>query len=444
MYKELISEKDNVILVVDDTPTNLEVLSSALTDENYQVAVAIDGESAIEQIKYKPPDLILMDVMMPGIDGFETCTRLKSDRETQDIPIIFMTALSDPIDKVKGLKLGAVDYITKPFQKEEVLARVRVHLQLYNLNRNLEHRVEARTLELSQALHRLQKAQLQLVQSEKMSSLGQMIAGIAHEINNPVNFIHGNLVHAKDYIVNLLEFVDFYKLKNPNPDPKMAQLMEDIDLEFVRDDLPKLVSSMQVGTERIQGIVQSLRNFSRLDESACKPVNIHEGIESTLVILGNRLKGKGDRPKIEVKKEYQNLPLIECYCGQLNQVFMNIISNAIDALEDTFDRHISKTSNCLKFPKLQIRIRTKIIDSNWVSIHITDSGLGIPQELQTRLFDPFFTTKPVGKGTGMGLSISYQIVTEKHGGELKCISKLDRGTEFVIVLPIRSPLPSRG
>ena len=438
MHQEFNSKYQSVILIVDDTPTNLEVLSGALTEANYQVAVALDGESAIEQIQYKPPDLILLDVMMPGINGFETCTRLKSDPITKDIPIIFMTALPDPIDKVRGLKLGAVDYITKPFQKEEVLARVRVHLQLYNLTRTLENRVEERTRELSQALHQLQQAQVQLIQSEKMSSLGQMVAGIAHEINNPVNFIHGNLAHARDYIGDLLKFIQLYQARQNNADSELDRVLEDIEIDFIQDDLPKLIASMQVGTERIQGIVKSLRNFSRLDEAEYKLVDIHEGIESTLLILGNRLKGKGTRPEIHIVRKYVKLPSIDCYSGQLNQVFMNLLSNAIDALEEEFYQNISSSSAKRDLKPLQIGIRTQAIDSAWIAIHITDNGSGIPPEIQARLFDPFFTTKPVGKGTGLGLSISYQIVTEKHGGKLTCVSTPDRGTEFTILLPTRS------
>ena len=345
-----------------------------------------------------------------------------------------MTALPDPVDKVRGLKLGAVDYITKPFQKEEVLARVRVHLQLYNLTRTLENRVEERTRELSQALHQLQQAQVQLIQSEKMSSLGQMVAGIAHEINNPVNFIHGNLAHARDYIGDLLKFIQLYQTKNNNSDAELDRVLEEIEIDFIQDDLPKLIASMQVGTERIQGIVRSLRNFSRLDEAEYKLVDIHEGIESTLLILGNRLKGKGNRPQIHIVREYVKLPSIDCYSGQLNQVFMNILSNAIDALEEEFYQNISSRSG----KELQIGIRTQALDLEWVAIHITDNGSGISPEIQARLFDPFFTTKPVGKGTGLGLSISYQIVTEKHGGKLTCVSTPDRGTEFTILLPTRS------
>ncbi|HEY9615454.1 MAG TPA: response regulator, partial [Microcoleaceae cyanobacterium] len=295
-WNTTFTEKDlGVVLVVDDNPTNLEVLSNALANFGYETAVALDGESAIEQINYDPPDLILLDVMMPGIDGFETCQRLKANPATKDIPIIFMTALADSSDKVRGLNLGAVDYITKPFQQEEVLARVKLHLKLRYLAKTLEHqntllkqevtermiaeqslqqltqeleqRVEARTAELSQALHHLQQTQVQLIQSEKLSSLGQLVAGVAHEINNPVNFIYGNLMHISEYSENLLKFAQLFQVHYPQPVPDLQEQMEEMDIEFLLEDMPKLVGSMKLGVERIRQIVLSLRNFSRLDEA---------------------------------------------------------------------------------------------------------------------------------------------------------------------------------
>ncbi|MEO1402505.1 MAG: response regulator, partial [Cyanobacteria bacterium J06635_1] len=282
------------ILIVDDNPTNLEVLSESLIQEGFQVAVAIDGESALEQVNYHRPELILLDVMMPGINGFETCHRLKENPETYDIPVIFMTALSDTENKVKGLSLGAIDYITKPFQHEEVLARVRVHLKLQNLartlqqqnqllkseidqreqveakllevnhalenfNLQLEQRVEERTQDLTKALQELQQTQVKLIQQEKLSALGQLVAGIAHEINNPVNFIHGNIAHASEYTHDLLSLFGLYKRHYPNPDPEIQEEMDAIDVDFLSEDLPKLLSSMQVGTDRIRNIVLSLR-----------------------------------------------------------------------------------------------------------------------------------------------------------------------------------------
>jgi len=306
--------------------------------------------------------------------------------------------------------------------------------ELEKSNDELENRVEERTIELKNALTALQRSQSQVIQSEKMSSLGQLVAGIAHEINNPVNFIHGNLIHAVEYIENLLEFVQLCQQKYPNPELEIQNLAEDIDLEFLQEDLPKILSSMQVGTGRIREIVLSLRNFSRMDEAEIKPVNIHEGIDSTLMILQHRLKARSERPEIKVIKDYGNLPLVECYAGQLNQVFMNIFTNAIEAMEEG---NLGKTYQEIEAHLNQIRIHTFVIDSQWVQIAIADNGPGMPQHIQEKIFNPFFTTKAVGKGTGMGMSISYQIITEKHGGKLDCFSTPGQGTEFMIKLPLK-------
>ncbi|MEH1798902.1 MAG: ATP-binding protein [Nostoc sp.] len=298
----------------------------------------------------------------------------------------------------------------------------------------LEDRVEERTTELKKALEELQRTQFQVIQSEKMSSLGQLVAGVAHEINNPVNFIHGNLVHVQEYTQNLLAFVQLYQQYNPNPAAEIQTLAEDIDLEFLQEDLPKMLSSMKVGTERIRQIVLSLRNFSRIDEAEFKSVDIHEGIDSTLMILQHRLKAKQEQPEIEVIKDYGAVPLVECYAGQLNQVFMNILVNAIDALEENNAKH---TYQEIEDNPNRIKIRTSVVNSIWVEVAIADNGVGISKEFQQRIFDPFFTTKPIGKGTGMGMSISYQIITEKHGGKLECFSNSGEGTEFIIQIPLR-------
>jgi two-component system, NtrC family, sensor kinase len=281
-----------------------------------------------------------------------------------------------------------------------------------------------------------------MVQAEKMSSLGQLVAGIAHEINNPVNFIHGNIDHAEEYTQDLLDLITLYQAESPQPSDAIATKLETIDLDFLRQDLRKLLTSMPIGTERIREIVKSLRLFSRLDESEVKPVNIHDGIDSTLTILQHRLKAQTvrvagteyHRAEIQIIKEYSNLPEVECFAGQLNQVFMNILANAIDALEER-DRMRSLTEQ--KQNPSTIGIITEITAERQVSIRIIDNGIGIPSHIKERIFDPFFTTKPVGKGTGMGMSISYQIVIEKHRGQLFCHSTPDQGTEFVIQIPIQ-------
>jgi two-component system, NtrC family, sensor kinase len=424
-------KEGQLILVVDDTPANLAVTSEVLTDAGFEVAIAKDGERAIKQAERNLPDLILLDIMMPGIDGFETCRRLKASPLTQEIPIIFMTALSDSTNKVTGFNLGGVDYITKPFQEAELLARVKTHLKLHLLTQNLEQQVAERTAELTAALQQLQQSQFQLIQSEKMATLGLLMAGVAHEINNPVNFIHGNLGHIEGYSQTLIEFIQLYQKYYPHPAPEIQTKAETEDLEFLQEDLSKILTSIKMGSDRIREIVKTLRNFSRTDEAEFKAVNIHEGIDSTLTILQYRLKAHSDFLGIEVIKDYSDLPLVECYPGPLNQALMNILVNAIDALEDAF------YAGFMNLKKPTISIRTSVIDTQWVEIAIADNGLGIPEEIKQRIFDPFFTTKPVNKGTGMGLSISYQMIVDKHNGKLECFSTPKVGAEFVIHIPIQ-------
>ncbi|MGB3759949.1 MAG: PAS domain S-box protein [Rivularia sp. (in: cyanobacteria)] len=285
--------------------------------------------------------------------------------------------------------------------------------------------------QIEQTLQQLQKAQSQLVQSEKMSGLGQLVAGVAHEINNPVNFISGNLVHASSYTEDILSLLKLYEREYPEPTPELQEEIEALEVDFLASDLPKLMKSMMVGADRIRGIVQSLRTFSRLDEAEMKTVDIHEGIESSLMILQHRFKAKQKDCEIEVIKQYANLPKIVCFAGQLNQVFMNLIANAIDALEEGIRKNQVSTP--------RITITTEMLDNDCVAIHITDNGKGISPEVQRRLFDPFFTTKPVGVGTGLGLSISYQIIVDRHRGKLNCFSEPGQGTEFVIEIPITQP-----
>jgi two-component system, NtrC family, sensor kinase len=295
-----------------------------------------------------------------------------------------------------------------------------------------EIQLRQQNLELETTLKELQRTQSQLIQNEKMSSLGQLVAGVAHEINNPVNFIYGNLIYTQQYTEDLAKILNLYKNYYLEPPTEIQEEAKTIDLDFLLTDLPQIYDSMKVGANRIREIVTSLRTFSRLDEAELKDANIHEGIDSTLMILEHRLKSKPERLAIKIVKEYGNLPLIECYAGQLNQVFMNILANAIDALETGIQ------SNSTIEPT--IYIISEVINHQQIMIRITDNGIGMTEEVKQRLFDPFYTTKPVGKGTGMGLSISYQIITERHQGSLECKSTPGQGAEFKIILPIKASL----
>ncbi|AFY35285.1 ATP-binding protein [Calothrix sp. PCC 7507] len=321
---------------------------------------------------------------------------------------------------------------------------------LYEQSTQAAIQAKAQTQKLQQALQDLQLVQTQLIQSEKMSSLGQLIAGVAHEINNPVNFICGNLRYVAEYAQNLLHLLSKYQQVLPIAPCELESDLDNIDLEFIMEDLPKLLDSMKLGTSRIVEIVQSLKNFSRHDEAEMKAVNIHDGIDGTLMILHHRVKADVHRPAIEIIKDYAKLPLIECYPGQLNQVFMNILANAIDALEEGMGKSElthnlqlttqgSPTPNS-RIPTPQITIRTQFLDKQWVVIRIADNGPGMKQEVIRRIYDPFFTTKDVGKGTGLGMAISYQIIVDKHRGVLKCRSQPGEGTEFWIQIPVNCTL----
>ncbi|MEH1947106.1 MAG: response regulator [Nostoc sp.] len=428
------------ILVVDDTPDNLRLLSAMLTAQGFEVRKALNGKMALTACQMVLPDVILLDINMPGMDGYQVCQQLKADDKTSEVPVIFISALDDVVDKVKAFDVGGVDYIAKPFHGAEVVLRIENQINL----RLLQVKLEEKNFLLQQALDNLKASQVQQIQNEKMVALGQLVAGLAHEINNPISFIYGNLQYAGQYVEDLVNIIEVYQQEYPKPTPKIQQIAKDLDLNFIIKDLQNLIGAMYRGSDRIREIVLALQHFSRHDEAEMKRVNIHEDIENTLVMLQHRLREAADRPAIVVVKDYGNLPLVTCYASELNQVFMHLLNNAIDAIEEGVGSgewgvgNQSSTPYSLK-PTPQIRIHTEVTDLNLVKIAIADNGFGIEESLRSRLFDPFFTTKPVGKGSGLGLSISYQIIVQKHGGNISCNSSVGKGAEFAIEIPIEQP-----
>jgi len=546
----------STILIVDDTPANIALLVDYLEDNGFRVAVAQDGAEGLQRAEFTEPDLILLDVMMPGMDGFETCRRLKAAPKTREIPVIFMTALTDAGEKVNAFGVGAVDYVTKPFDIEEVLARVKTHLSLRAMRRQLqtqnillqqeiavrleaeralrltqfsvdratfavvwitpdgsvayaneaacallnytreeflklsmadveegvtaenwwenwayikgrrhytnETRVRARdgailpieatmnylafdgreyaiayvrdvserkraeqTLnesyrKLKESNRRLEEMYQQLLQSEKLASIGQLAAGVAHEVNNPIAFVHANLSTLQDYVNGLLQLIATYERAEPllaGRDETLAEferLRRQIDFPHLRADVRELLEESQDGVQRVRRIVQDLKDFSRVGEVERQTFDLHAGLDSTLNIVRHELKQKA-----EVIKQYGELPAIEGVPAQVNQVLLNLLVNAAQAIESD-GRIVIRTSH----------------EDDWVWVEIEDNGRGIPADNMTRIFEPFFTTKPVGMGTGLGLSLSYGIVTQ-HGGRIEVASQVGSGSTFRVWLPLR-------
>ncbi|PLZ29406.1 sensor histidine kinase [Fischerella thermalis] len=378
------------------------------------------------QMVYQPEEELIFFLCSPWITDAANLIPLNiklKDFAIHDPIVDFLFLL-----QAKNSALADAEKLTTELTKQRAELQRALAIQ-----ENLAKVAEEQAQKLEQSLRELRHTQAQLIQAEKMSSLGQLVAGIAHEINNPVNFIYANLDYVEQYTQDLLKLLILYKTFNFHIVPKIQDYIRKNELDYILEDLPKTINSMRIGAERIRDIVCSLRNFSRLDEAEVKRINLHEGIESTLLILQNRFKAKGDKPGIEIVKNYGNLPLIECYPGQLNQVFMNIISNAIDAIESN---NIKDSSIGIQDNFNTITITTEVLETSYIAIRIADNGPGMTEAVKAKLFDPFFTTKPVGKGTGLGLSISYQIVVEKHGGKLTCVSEPGQGSEFCIEIPI--------
>ena len=627
MNGEPVNSSNANILVVDNVPNRLEVLTHCLEEKGHIIKTALTGKTGLAMAKIAPPDLILLEVELPDLDGYEVCQQLKASTFARHIPIIFTSSLDRVDDRVKAFSAGAADYITKPLNLEEALARIENQLQIRNLQKEFQqqtrrlqeqnvrlqqeirdrttteaalaasaaqhralidaipdvmfrihadgtfldsrgaeaisaasdsqlsaadpaketatqdaiadeptfpvasnglldcraigkkvsevlsddlalwtmHYVEQalsthemqigeymqqvkgcwrgyevryvasgpeevlaivrdiserkqseaarrqsaallreQTQRLQTALGELKQAQAQLIQNEKMVALGQLIAGVAHELNNPVSFIYGNLGHAREYTQGLLHLIECYQTEYPHPPTTIETICQEIELDFLMEDLPKLLNSIELGSERIRNIVLGLRNFSRLGEASLKIVNIHEGIDSTLSLLQHRLNADGTRSPISIVKEYGQLPMVTCNASQLNQVFMNLLTNAIDALEGlegsvrppaaTHSPELPQNAAQNQTPT--IWIVTEQRQNNQVAIQIADNGPGMTEAVRSHLFEPFFTTKPVGSGTGLGLSISYQIVVEKHKGQLYCKSSPGQGATFTVEIPI--------
>ncbi len=431
------SQSTPLILIVDDTPTNLSVLASTLMNSGFDIAVEADGESAIEQVESNPPNLILLDVQMPGIDGFETCQRLKANPLTKDIPVIFMTALSETADKVKGLSIGAVDYITKPFQQEEVLARVRLHMKLHVLTKTLEQqniflkneikqRQEAEA-QLQKTLQQLQSAQNQIIAQEKLASLGTLTAGIAHELRNPLNFVKNYAEGSVELTEELLE-----EINNQSSAPD-ADTMDYIKLTLT--DIRDNAVSIHQHSRRAEGVIQSIMQHTWTGRGQRQASDLNALLDQAVKLAYHSRRASDNHFNVTIHKDYDaSIGQLEVVGADLNRAFINIIDNACYALHQKQKHSQQELSHEEQVFNPTLWVKTQNLGET-VEISIRDNGMGIPPQVREKIFHPFFTTKPTGEGTGLGLSLTHDIIVGQHGGTLQVETEPGASTEFIITLP---------
>jgi two-component system, NtrC family, sensor kinase len=418
-YQRVSPENIKILIIDDDIIFRMSL--KAMAKDLGEVVEAESGEAGLAYLQQHTVDLILLDLVMPNMSGFDVLHTISKQSNTAGTPVLVLSAAEDDLDIAKAFDMGAVDYLRKPVRKFELIARLTTQLELRNRQLYLEQMVNARTIELIEANSLLQSAQEQLMQADKMAAIGQLAAGVAHEINNPVGFVYSNVSTLMHYLADLFKIIDAYAENEGTMDePQKARLQsikDSIDLTYLRNDIDALLKETADGLLRIRKIVQDMKEFSHIGDTKWEMVDIHDGIESTLNIVQNEIKYKAI-----VEKKYSTTGLTQCISSQINQVLMNILVNAAHAIDADG----------------VITIKTWQENNNTI-ISISDTGCGMPPEVINKIFNPFFTTKPVGKGTGLGLSLSYNII-QKHHGHIDVQSQPGKGTTFVITLPQQQPV----